>query len=177
METSWQIQSHKQKFLLPSRALMAWDLSDRRDIGREIWPRICTNISSKTVCYECPWCGVRQDRCNHLRKKISREVFFALEILRMNSLHWQIKEFGVFIQDNSSLPSICSRRFYCPHKWRAERTRPSWNQLREMRCTVNDMHNSPRIYAGDRESQVWKHSTTPHLFWMKFFPARRGAGK
>lgn len=65
----FRLLSYEQKFLLPSRALMAWDFSDRRDIGREIWPRICINISSNTVHYECPWCGVREDRCSHLRQK------------------------------------------------------------------------------------------------------------
>lgn len=62
----------QQKCLLPSRDLMACDLRDRRDTGREIWPRICINVSSNTVHYECPWRGFRQGRCNLLRQKVSK---------------------------------------------------------------------------------------------------------
>lgn len=50
--------------------LMARGLSDIRDIGREMWQRICVNISSSTVHYKHPWCGVRRDGCNPLRQKI-----------------------------------------------------------------------------------------------------------
>lgn len=136
----WSNQYQRQQTEIPAALEGFNGISDiKKDIGREIWPRICINISSRWhlyniyIIYVCDIFimsvpGVQLGAIT-LQKVFRGRFFLALEILRMDYLLWQIRGLVFLCRLIPSCPAHAQQGFAV----RASEGQ-SWNQLGEMRC-------------------------------------------